>query len=290
MNRPANIVAVLAIGLGLLAAGLHAQSRGSQRRTRRSWGRPQGPSLSEALAKMRLTDSKQRQVHQILSAEKDLRDSNSDEYAELEEELREARESRSAQRARDIQSEMRRLRSDDQARPLEQVKQILSVEEQAELDEIMSKPGRAETVGKFLRSLGPLNLNIKQEAMVEKVMEQAMDRIRSVLTTEQRQELQEALDRPEPTRRTGRMGSMQEMGSRWRNMTEQQRSAVMDVGRQYRERMANASAEEQAELRREMFDKMRQAMDQAQATSDEEPYGEEDSDSDRDHQAGDDED
>jgi Spy/CpxP family protein refolding chaperone len=258
-------------GDGLLTIGSHAQERmGMGRRGGRSRFR-RGPSLTEAAAKLDLSQSKQRQIQRILSAEHDLREENAAEVARLQEERADAGEAGDAAETQAIATqiaELRRRPADARGRVLAELKKLLTAEQSAQLEEILAQSGRSVRIGAALREFQNMGLNIKQEAMIDKAFDEAIEKIRRILTSEQREALQDAMERPGGRGRGG-------FGQQWRawqeNLTEEQRAAVNQIRQEYMEKFRNAEGEERWELMREMGQKMREAAAQTPQTQEDQP-------------------
>lgn len=260
MRRTAVASTILLICLGLLVAGSYGQSRGGGRGQRRG-RRGRGPGLAEALAKLDLPPGRQREVHRILSAQQDLRRDNTDTIAQLQDDLAQAREAGDREDVRSIRSRMSELRRGGPAarrQALSQFSGVLMPHQFAKLEEILAGPSREVRIAAALRELRAMGLNIKQEALLDKVMEEAMEKIKRALSADQRERMAQAMERP--TQGQGRGGRFGGRAGRWGNMSEDQRSAIADIRQEFADRLQDVEGEERRELQREMWQKVREAM------------------------------
>jgi len=278
MNRKMNIAVVLAAAIILAGvAYTQAQVRRASRR-----GRRQGPSLTEALAKLELTQGKQRQAQRILSAQEGFKDEAAAEREKLLQEMEQARQLGDNERVGEIRADLwRRRRAGPAGRQeaLERLKGILTEQQYAQLEEVLSGPTRAESVGRFLRELQSVGLNIRQEAAVDKIMAEATEKIRRYLTAEQREKLADALAKPESrfARRTN--GARQ----RWQQLSDEQRETLAQMREQLWERLSQAqTAEQRRQIRQEIGAEMRELLqswrEEPEAEDASEPSAEEDAD------------
>ena len=197
MRRTAVASTILLICLGLLVAGSFGQSRGGRRGQRRG-RRGRGPGLAEALAKLDLPAGRQREVHRILSSQQDLRRDNADTRARLQEDLAQAREAGDREDVRSIRSRMSELRRGGPAarrQALGRLSGVLTPQQFAELEETLAGPSREARIAAALRELRAMGLNIKQEALLDKAMEEALEKIQRALSADQRERMAEAMER-----------------------------------------------------------------------------------------------
>jgi len=262
MKKVTMVTMVLLVGIGLIAIGSHAQERRGRRGGRFAFRR--GPSLTEALAKLDLTQTKQRQIQRILLGEQQLRETNASQIARLEQERAAAREAGDAAEADALAAQIAELRSagsGSRRRTMAELRKILTPEQFTALEEALTEPGRAVRIGAVLRELGNMQLNIRQEAMVDKAFDEAIEKVKSILSVEQRESLQEAMEQP----MRGRGGGFGGMGRNWwRNLSEAQQSALREVRQEYMERLRDAQGEERWEIMREMGERMRQVASSSQ--------------------------
>ena len=261
---------VLALAVtALLAAGTYTQAQ-----MRGGWAgrRQQGPSLTEAVAKLDLAESRQRQVHRILSAQQDAQDQDATERESLMQEMEEARQLGDDERMGELRSrlwERRRSGPAGRREALSSLKRVLTEKEYAQLEQSLIGPTRADKVGRFLRELQSVGMNIKQEAMVDKIMSEAMEKVTRVLDSQQRTELAAALERPQ--RRPG--GTRTDaMRDRWQQLSGEQRETINEMRNELWEKLSEAETpEERRQIRTEISQKMRELMEGGQRDVEQEP-------------------
>jgi len=232
--RTKALMVFVAVGLVISVAQSQMQAR---RTGRSSWFR--GPTICEAAAKLRLPQNKQRQISWIVEA---------------------------AQAEQDQQRARAGLNREVTEQAMEQIRQMLHPEEYSQFEEQMGKPARAETVRQYFSSLRSLGLNVRQEAEIDKVVEETTERIKRILTADQREQLSAAMEHPV----RGLSSEINRVRQRWESFSEEEREDLKRVGEEFRERFRNAQTpEERRQLMGEIRDKWREVFGSGDDTADE---------------------
>jgi len=221
------------------------------------------PGLLEAAARLDLPKATMRRVDRVLAAERESGRDSSRQMSALWRDLAEARRSGDEDTAASIRrkiADIRRSRSQGRQAAIERLGEVLTADQLEQLTSELSSPSRLARMMRTLGGLSRLGLNIKQEAMVNKVVDEAIDKIERVLTAEQRERLAEAGQRlwGGPARR-----SPQPADSRYADLTDQQRQDVQQIRRFYTEEITNAAPEERGRLMREMRQKIQEVIDRS---------------------------
>ena len=216
MRRTVLAVMLVFVGAGVLVA--IAQDGGGDRTARRrrptrarSGGRNQ-TSVAEAVSRLNLSPQELAEVGKILKeageASQEAREKRDEKMAELRKELAEAREGDGDRDAmREIFRKMRALRGTGQARTelIKKIEGALSDKGAAAFKKALAAPGRSSRISTLLQGISRLNLNLKQQRQVDKVLNAAIDKIKKTLTPAQRATLKAAAKR-NAERRAGRGG------------------------------------------------------------------------------------
>ena len=132
-----------------------------------------------------------------------------EKMAELRKELAEAREDGGDREAmREIFGKMRALRGTGQARTdlVKKIEGALGDDGVAAFKKALAAPGRSSRISTLLQGISQLNLSLRQQRQVDKVLNAAIDKIKKTLTPAQRAKLKAAAARNAERRAGGRRG------------------------------------------------------------------------------------
>jgi len=206
MRRTVLAVMLVLAGAGVLAA--IAQDGGGNRPARRRrptrarFGGRGRTSVSEAVSQLDLSPQELAKIDKILKdageASQEARENRDKKMADLRKELAEAREGDGDRDAmREIWGKMRALRGTGQSRTdlIKKIEEALDDDGVAAFKKALAAPGRSSRISTLLQSISRLNLSLKQQRQVDKVLNAAIEKIEKTLTPAQRAGLKAAAAR-----------------------------------------------------------------------------------------------
>lgn len=217
MKRTVLALMLVLAGAGALVAiardGGAERTAGRRRVARTRVGARNQASVAEAVSRLDLSPQELAEVDKILKeageASQEAGEKRDEKMAELRKELAEAREDGGDREAmREIFGKMRALRGTGQARTdlVKKIEGALGDDGVAAFKKALASPGRSSRISTLLQGISQLNLSLRQQRQVDKVLDAAIDKIKKTLTPAQRAKLKAAAARNAERRAGGRRG------------------------------------------------------------------------------------
>ena len=217
MKRTVLALMLVLAGAGALVAiardGGAERTAGRRRVARTRVGARNQASVAEAVSRLDLSPQELAEVDKILKeageASQEAGEKRDEKMAELRKELAEAREDGGDREAmREIFGKMRALRGTGQARTdlVKKIEGALGDDGVAAFKKALASPGRSSRISTLLQGISQLNLSLRQQRQVDKVLNAAIDKIKKTLTPAQRAKLKAAAARNAERRAGGRRG------------------------------------------------------------------------------------
>ena len=217
MKRTVLALMLVLAGAGALVAiardGGAERTAGRRRVARTRVGARNQASVAEAVSRLDLSPQELAEVDKILKeageASQEAGEKRDEKMAELRKELAEAREDGGDREAmREIFGKMRALRGTGQARTdlVKKIEGALGDDGVAAFKKALAAPGRSSRISTLLQGISQLNLSLRQQRQVDKVLNAAIDKIKKTLTPAQRAKLKAAAARNAERRAGGRRG------------------------------------------------------------------------------------